>query len=151
VVLIDRGEDRLRFVSESLDVQTLLGSGSSPGLLIQAGIKSADMIVAVTDSDETNLVACLLSRIISPATTRIARIRNPEFFQMEELKQEDILGLNLVINPESEVVNAIVRLMQVPGAVDVVDFADGRVRLIGIENREHVAPGGPVDDRYSAG
>jgi trk system potassium uptake protein len=133
VVLIDRGEDRLRYVSESLDVQTLLGSGSSPGLLLQAGIKSADMIVAVTDSDESNLVACLLSRILSPATTRIARIRNPEFFQMEELKQEEFLGLNLVINPESEVVHAIMRLLQVPGAVDVVDFADGRVRLIGLK------------------
>ena len=133
VVLIDRDEERLRQVAESLDVQTLTGSGSSPALLKEAGIKSADMIVAVTDSDETNLVACLSARIIAPGTTRIARIRNQEYFNMEEFRQEEVLGLSLVINPEVEVVKTIGRLLEVPGAVDVIDFADGLVRLIGLK------------------
>jgi len=133
VVLIDRGEERLKQVAETLDVQTLLGSGSSPALLHQAGIESADMIVAVTDSDEANLVACLMSRILSPATTRIARIRNPEFFQTKEFIQEGGLGLSLAINPESEVVKTVLRLLEVPGAVDVIDFADGLVRLVGLK------------------
>ena len=133
VVLIDRSEERLKHVSETIDVQTLLGSGSSPSLLREAGIQSADMFVAVTDSDEINLVACLMSRILSPGTSRIARIRSPEFLEIEEFKQDQILGLSLIINPESELVKAIVRLLEVPGAVDVIDFADGRVRLIGLK------------------
>ena len=135
VVVIDRNEDRLRHVSEALDVQTLLGSGASPTLLRQAGIQSARMIVAVTDSDETNLVACLMARILSPATTRIARIRNQDFFEIEELKQEQVLGLSLAINPESEVVKTILGLLEVPGALDVIDFAGGLVRLIGLKIR----------------
>lgn len=135
VVLIDRDEDRLRYVGDTLDVQTLSGSGASPELLRKAGIESADMIVAVTDSDESNLVACLMSRIISPGTTRIARIRNHEYYKFEEFKHEDVLGLSLVINPESEVVKTIISLIDVPGALDVVDFAEGRVRLIGLKIR----------------
>ena len=131
VVIIDSCESRLKQVSESLDVQAIHGSGSSPSILRAAGLKSADMIVAVTNSDESNLVACLMSRILSPGTTRIARIRNQEFFRFEEFKNEDVLGLSLVINPESEVVKTVQNLLQVPGAVDVIDFADGQVRLIG--------------------
>jgi len=133
VILIDRDPARLKQVSEALDVQTLLGSGASPTLLREAGIDTADMIVAVTDSDESNLVACLLSRILSPGTTRIARVRNHEFFEVEEIRNSEILGLSLVINPEVEMVKTIMRLLEVPGAVDVIDFADGRVRLVGLK------------------
>ena len=133
VVLIDREEDRLKFVSDTLDVQTLHGSGASPSLLREAGIDSADMIVAVTDSDESNLVACLISRVLSPNTMRIARIRNQEYIRLEALMGEGVLGLSLAINPESEVVKTIGRLLEVPGAMDVIDFADGRVRLIGLK------------------
>lgn len=133
VVLIDRDAGKLRRVNDTLDVQTLQGSGASPALLREAGIESAEMIVAVTDSDETNLVACLMSRVLSPGTTRIARIRNQEFFEVEAIKSGEVLGLSLVINPEVEVVKMIVRLLEVPGAVDVVDFAEGRVRLIGLK------------------
>ena len=136
VVLIDRGEERLKQVSETLDVQVMHGSGASPSLLREAGIESADMIIAVTDSDEANLVACLMSRIISPHTTRIARIRNQEYLEVEGFSHSETLGLNLVINPDSEVVGQVLRLLQVPGAVDVIDFADGLVRLIGLKISE---------------
>ncbi len=133
VVLIDRDGAKLKHVNDNLDVQTLQGSGASPALLREAGIESADMIVAVTDSDESNLVACLMSRILSPSTTRIARIRNHEFFELDNVKIDEILGLSLVINPEVEVVKTIIRLIEVPGAVDVMDFGDGRVRLVGMK------------------
>ncbi|MBW1709749.1 MAG: Trk system potassium transporter TrkA [Deltaproteobacteria bacterium] len=133
VVLIDMDAERLKQVNDTLDVQTLHGSGASPTLLRMAGIDSADMIIAVTDSDESNLVSCLMSRLISTGTTRIARIRNQDFFDIEEIKTGEILGLSLVINPEIEVVRTILRLLEVPGAVDVIDFADGLVRLIGLK------------------
>lgn len=133
VVLIDRDPKRLKQVSETLDVQILQGSGSSPALLRRAGLDTADMIVAVTDSDESNLVACLMSRILSPGTTRIARIRNHEFIEVKGITSEEVLGLSLVIYPEAEVVKTILRLLEVPGAVDVMDFADGLVRFIGLK------------------
>ncbi|MBU2549146.1 MAG: Trk system potassium transporter TrkA, partial [Proteobacteria bacterium] len=133
VVVIDRDPERLNRVAETLDVQTLLGSGSSPALLREAGVDSADLFIAVTDSDESNLVACLMTRILSPGTQRIARIRNHEFIEMEELRTNEVLGLSLIINPEVEVVKTIERLLEVPGAVDVIDFADGMVRLIGLK------------------
>ena len=128
VIVIDRDPDRLKHVSETLDVAVLEGAGSDPTLLLEAGLKSADMLVAVTDSDEANLLACLTGRILSPNTIRIARIRNPAYRQMEEF-----IGLSLVIHPEYEVVGAIERLLEVPGAVDVIDFAGGLVRLIGLK------------------
>ncbi|MBW2091133.1 MAG: Trk system potassium transporter TrkA [Deltaproteobacteria bacterium] len=133
VVLIDLDAERLKQVSETLDVQTLHGSGASPTLLRAAGIESADMIIAVTDSDEANLISCLMSRLISAGTTRIARIRNQDYFDIEGIKTGEVLGLSLVINPEIEVVKKILSLLEVPGAVDVVDFADGLVRLIGLK------------------
>jgi trk system potassium uptake protein TrkA len=143
VVLIDQNEEKLRQVGDTLDVQGLLGSGSSPRLLKEAGLESADMMVAVTDSDETNLVACLMSRLISPATARIARIRNSEYFDIDALTRGEVLGLTLAINPEAEVVKTILRLLDVPGAVDVIDFADGQIRLIGLK----IDPDGPFVGR----
>lgn len=133
VVMIDRDADRIKYISETLDVQTLLGSGASPLLLKQAGIEGADLIVAVTDSDESNLVACFMSRLLSPGTTRIARIRDQAFFDLDEFKTGELLGLSLVINPEIEVVKTILLLLEVPGAADVADFADGQIRLIGLK------------------
>jgi trk system potassium uptake protein TrkA len=135
VVLIDQDAERLRYVNDTLDVQTLHGSGASPTLLRAAGVEGADMVVAVTDSDESNLVACLMSRLLSPGTMRIARIRNQDFFKVEGIMTGSVLGLSLAINPEVEVVKTILRLLEVPGAVDVADFADGRVRLVGLQVR----------------
>ena len=143
VVLIDKDEARIKFINETLDVQTLHGSGSSPGLLREAGLQSADLIVAVTDSDECNLVACMVSQVISAGTIRIARVRNREFFEMEEFRQGKFLGLSLVINPEVEVVKSILRLLEVPGSVDVMDFTHGLVRLIGFK----IHPGSPLAGR----
>ena len=137
VVLIDLSAEKLKQVSDTLDVQVLHGSGASPRLLLEAGIDSADMIVAVTDSDESNLVSCLMSRTLSPGTVRIARIRNRDFLNVEKVQIGEVLGLSLVINPEVEVVKTILRLLEVPGAVDVVDFAEGLVRLIGFKIDEH--------------
>ncbi|MEW6265590.1 MAG: Trk system potassium transporter TrkA [Thermodesulfobacteriota bacterium] len=135
VVVIDLSEEKLRRVAETLDVQTIHGSGSSPAVLNEAGLKSADLIVAVTDSDETNLVACVVAKAISPGLTRIARIRNNEFLEIAELRSNQVLGFSLLINPEAEVVKSITRLLEVPGAQDVIDFEEGLVRLIGLKIR----------------
>ena len=132
VVVIDKNADALRRVSETTDVQVVLGSGSSPVVLSEAGIKSAEILLAVTNKDETNLVACLMASMLSPSTKKLARIRNADYDDYHAHFQSHSPHIDTVINPEIEVVKTIDRLMQVPGAVDVGEFADGRIKFIGV-------------------
>lgn len=132
VVVIDSNLEALRRVSDHIDVQTIAGSGSSPVILEQAGIRDAEILLAVTNWDETNLVACLVADAISPATKKMARIRNSDYDAYHDVFREKPPHIDTVINPEIEVVKTIERLMSFPGAVDVGELADGRVKLIGI-------------------
>jgi len=132
VVVIDKNSDAIRRVSDNIDVQTINGSGSSPVVLEEAGLKEAEILLAVTDSDETNLVACLVANIISPSTRKLARLRDADYDTYYDTFREYAPYIDTVINPEIEVVKTIDRLMSVPGAVDVGEFADGRVKFVGI-------------------
>ena len=133
VVIIDTDPVALRRVSDHIDVQAVLGSGSSPVTLADAGIKEAEIVLAVTNSDEINLVACLVTDLLSPATRKFARIRNADFDEYHGHFKSMAPHIDTVINPEAEVVKTIQQLMRVPGAVDVGDFADGRVKFVGIK------------------
>lgn len=137
VLVIDKDTETLRRVSDSLDVQVLLGSGSSPDMLDEAGLRKADILLAVTDSDEANLVACLMADIIAPSTTKLARLRDAVFDGYHDTFREKAPHIDMVINPEIEVVKTIQRMMQVPGAVDVADFADGHLKFVGIHLEEN--------------
>lgn len=130
-VVIDRNEERLLEISDTLDVQTILGSGSSPDVLKRADIGNADMVVAVTDSDETNMIACLLASTQSRIPIRIARIRNPELNEDSRLLKSDCLNIDLCINPEREAVNYMMDCLEFPGASEVFSFAGGRIRMLG--------------------
>ena len=132
VVVIDKNPDAIRRVSESLDVQVVQGSGSSPVVLEDAGIRNAEIILAVTDSDEANLVACLVANMLSPSTKKMARVRAGDFDKYHENLRESAPHIDTIINPEIEVIKTIESMMSVPGAVDVAEFADGRIRFIGI-------------------
>ena len=132
VVVIDKDADALRRVSDNMDVQTINGSGSSPSVLTDAGIRQAEILLAVTNQDETNLVACLVADLLSPSTKKLARIRGADFDQYHETFREQVPHIDTVINPEIEVVKTIERLMRVPGAVDVGEFADGRIKFVGV-------------------
>ncbi|MBU1344378.1 MAG: Trk system potassium transporter TrkA [Proteobacteria bacterium] len=132
VVVIDKNPEALRRLTEDLDVQVITASGSSPKVLNDAGIKEADILLAVTDSDETNLVACLMANMISPTTKKLARVRNTDFDPYHERFKKENPHIDTIINPETEVVNTIRKLMDVPGAVDVGAFADGKVKYVGI-------------------
>ncbi len=132
VVVVDKDADAIRRVSDNIDVQVLNGSGSSPVVLEEAGIKEAEILLAVTDSDETNLVACLVANLISPSTKKLARIRNADYDEYHDTFRDYAPHIDTVINPEIEVVKTIDLLMSVPGAVEVDEFADGRVKFIGI-------------------
>jgi trk system potassium uptake protein TrkA len=132
VVVVDKNAAAIRRVSENLDVQVIQGSGSSPVVLEEAGISQAEVILAVTDSDEANLVACLVANMLSPATKKLARVRDGDFDQYHEHFRENSPHIDTIINPEIEVVKTIESLMSVPGAADVGEFADGRIQFIGI-------------------
>lgn len=136
VVLIDKDPDKVNFINEELDVQAIVGSGTSPGMLRNSGIAEADMLIAATDSDEVNLIACVLARQLSSYTIKVARLRNPEYLEMKDLLGQEALGIDHIINPESVMVDTIQSLMSVPGASDVIDFVEGRVKLIGLAIHE---------------
>lgn len=133
IVIVEKKPEKIKYISEHLDVGAILGSGSNPAVLEEAGIKSADMLIAVTDSDETNILACLVANFISPHISKASRIRNPEFIRYENLLGRSFLNIDLIINPELEAVKSILKLLEVPGASDVVDFAGELVRIIGIK------------------
>ena len=132
VVVIDNNPEATRRISDNLDVQIVLGSGSSPVVLEEAGIQQAEIILAVTNSDETNLVACLVGNILSPSTKKLARLRDADFDEYHNNFREYAPHIDTIINPEIEVVKTIYRMMSVPGAVDVGEFADGRIKFVGV-------------------
>ncbi|MDY0042024.1 MAG: Trk system potassium transporter TrkA [Desulforhabdus sp.] len=140
VVVIDKRAEALKRFADLLDVQTVQGSGSSPSVLEESGIRGADTFLAVTDSDETNLVACLFANAIEPGIVKFARIRDEDYTKhWPELVQKS-LNIHTVINPEVEVVKTIEKSLTVPDAEHVSDFAEGKIKLIGLR----VAAGSPV-------
>ncbi len=132
VVVIDKSADAIQRVSDNLDVQVIQGSGSSPVVLNEAGIGNAEIILAVTDSDETNLVACLVADMLSPSTKKMARVRDGDFERYYDHFRENAPYIDTIINPEVEVVKTIESMLSIPGAADVCELADGRIKFIGI-------------------
>jgi len=143
VVVVEKDEARVRRVRDQLDVQVLHGKGSSPTVLRNAGLASAEIMIAVTDSDETNIVACLIAQSLSKNIIRVARLRDPEYRGEQGIIDRSFLNIQLMISPEEEVAKTIATLADTPGASDVLEFAGGRVKLIGIK----VEPGSPLDGR----
>ena len=131
VILIDNNQERVKQAMENFDIQVLQGSGSSPALLKEAGIASAEMVIAVTASDETNMIACLIAKADSPASVKIARVRNLEYYNLTSVLNRDILGIDLAINPERECAEYLHKLLLTPSAKGICDFADGKIRLVG--------------------
>ena len=132
VVLIDKDPEKIRRITEELDIQAILGSGTSPAMLKDSGIEDANMLIAATDSDEVNLIACLLTRHLKQDILKVARVRNPEYLKEKDLFGRHLLGVDRIINPESVMVQTIRSLMMVPKASEVIDFEGGRIKLIGI-------------------
>jgi trk system potassium uptake protein TrkA len=132
VVLVGDDEAALRRAQDSMDVGAVIGKGSTPSILLEAGLSSADLLVAVTGSDETNIVACLIAETVAPGIIRVARLHDPAYLGSSGIIDESSLSIDLVISPEEEVARAAVALAHTPGATDVLDFAGGRVRAVGV-------------------
>ncbi len=136
LTLVDVDGDRLATLQEKMDIRTVRGQASLPSVLRQAGAEDADMLVAVTRSDETNLVACKLAADMFNVPLRVARIRAADYLGAEsgafrELAKEHF-GVDHTISPEREITVYLAHLVEHPEALQVVDFADGRVRLVAV-------------------
>ena len=129
LVLIDHNAEALRSADSTLDILCVDGSGASIQILRSAGVREADLVIAVTGSDELNIVCCLIAKKLGARHT-VARIRSPEYFREANLLKREI-GLNMIINPEYAAAQEISRLLRVPSAFSVETFARGLVEMIG--------------------
>jgi len=132
ITVVDTNAGRLAQLQDRLDLRTVVGNASHPSVLIRAGIEDADMLVAVTQSDETNLVACKLARRLFNTPTRIARIRATDYLDHPEIFDDDNFAVDLAICPEQILTDYIVKLIEFPETLQVLEFAGGRVSLVAV-------------------
>lgn len=133
ITIIDTNNSRLRELRDRIDIGAVCGEGSHPDVLIQAGVEDADMLVAVTNNDETNMVACQVAHSLFRTPTKIARIRATAYLTNLNLFNNDAIPIDVLISPEQLVSDYIYRLIETPGALQVLDFAEGKVQLVAVK------------------
>lgn len=132
VTIIEQSHQRQQVLEDMLDVQVIRGSGSSKSVLESAGVQNADMVLAVTQYDELNMVACMLAKRYGAKTT-VARVRNPEYLEINEFSLNELMGIDLVINPERVTAQEIAEIVKHPEALSVDYYAEGKVQLLELE------------------
>ena len=139
VTIIDQSPETIQKMNETLDVRAIEGYASHPNVLEQAGARDAEMIVAVTQNDEINMVACQVAHSLFEVPTKIARIRAQTYLEpaWQNLFSRDHMPIDVIISPEIEVARAITSRLNVPGATDMVSFADDRVRVVAVSINEN--------------
>ena len=132
VTMIDQSSEDIQKVTESLDVKAIVGKATYPSVLEKADAANSDMIIAVTKSDETNMVICQVAHSIFGINKKIARIRSQEFLgaKWNKLYSKANLPIDVIIMPELEVAKALKRKLEAPGALDNVPFAEKKIRLL---------------------
>ncbi len=133
ITVIDIDQAILTELQNHLDLRTISGNGSYPEILEMAGADDADMLIALTNSDEINMVACQVASSIFHTPTKIARIRSPEYLRNPELFADESIPVDVMISPESLVTEYIHHLIEHPSALQVLDFAEGRVQLVAVK------------------
>ena len=135
ITVVDINEQALSALQDRLDIRTVVGTGSHPNVLVNAGIEEADMLVAVTSSDEINIIACQVAYSLFHTPTKIARIRSRNYTDpqyKEKLFNNNHMPVDVMITPEQVVTDYIHKLVEQPGALQVLDFADGNIQLVGL-------------------
>lgn len=133
ITLIDSDPKRLRYIQDHLDLRTIVGHGAYPDVLANAGIDDTDMLVAVTDSDEVNMIACQIAHSLYQTPSKIARVRSVNYHHQGNLFTDHHIPVDVVISPEKLVTEYIERLVDNPGAFQVLDFANGLLRLVAVK------------------
>jgi trk system potassium uptake protein TrkA len=136
VTIVDIDPGALRELQDRLDVRTVVGHAAYPDILERAGARKADLIVALTNSDELNMVACQIAYTLFNTPKKIARIRAPEYINAPNLFQQDNMPVDVYISPEQLVTEHIEQLIHYPGAFQVLEFAEGKVMLVGVNAQE---------------
>ncbi len=132
ITLVDNNPTALELISERYDLRTITGIASHPSILAMAGAKDADMILAVTNSDEVNMIACQVAYTLFHTPTKIARIREVEYLKNTSLFAQEALPIDVLISPEQLVTDYIKSLIAHPGSLQVVDFADGKAKMVAL-------------------
>ncbi|MAT94261.1 MAG: Trk system potassium transporter TrkA [Halioglobus sp.] len=141
ITVVDSDGDKLRALQDRLDIYTVTGGASHPNILEKAGAADADMLIAVTNSDEINMMACQVAHSLYGTTTKISRVRSPNYLKVQEqLFDRDHIPVDVIIGPEQLVTQSIERLIANPGALQVLDFAGGLVQLVAVR----AIHGGPM-------
>ncbi|MCH8954614.1 Trk system potassium transporter TrkA [candidate division KSB1 bacterium] len=131
IVMIEPDREKISRVEESLDIMAVQGSGSSVETLVEAGIKDAKLVIAVSAIDEVNIIACMLAEKFG-VPQKIARVRNQEFTNPNAVLTPKQLGIDMIINPELETAHEIFWLIRRSAATDVIEFANGSIQLVGL-------------------
>ena len=129
LTLVDADLAALRRVENAIDAMFVEGNGAGVGVLLEAGVRDADLVIAVTENDEVNLICCLMAKKLGAKRT-VARVRNPEYFREARVLRQEI-GLDMTINPEYAAAQEISRILRVPAAFSVESFSRGLVEMIG--------------------
>lgn len=140
ITVVDTDAERLAALQNRLDLRTVIGNASSPSVLDQAGAAEADLLIAVTQSDQTNLCACKIAYVLFNLPTRIARVRSSDFVNFPQLFSTENFAVDFAICPEQIVTDYIVKLVEFPEALQVLEFADGLVSLVAVRAFD----GGPL-------
>ncbi|MBO7336778.1 MAG: Trk system potassium transporter TrkA [Lachnospiraceae bacterium] len=131
ITLVDTDETKLQPALANLDVQAVIGNGTTSSCLMEAGIKNTGLLIAVTDMDEINMISCIMAKKANPKCQTIARIRKPEYLP-ERNYFKQAFGMSMIINPELAASNEINQLINVPAALELDSFARGRLDLLRI-------------------
>ena len=141
ITVVDTDGEKLRVLQDRLDIGTVTGGASHPNVLYKAGAEDADMLIAVTNSDEINMMACQVAHTLFNTTTKISRVRSPNYLaRQKQLFTRENIPVDVIIGPEQLVTQNIQRLIANPGALQVLDFAEGRVQLVAVK----AYYGGPI-------
>ena len=143
ITVVDTDGDRLRDLQDRYDIRTVRGMASHPDVLRSAGAEDADMLIAVTNSDEVNMVACQVAYTVFHTPTKIARVRSSAYISGGSIFRDDAMPVDVTVNPEAIIKDDIRRLIENPGAIQVMDFANGQVQMVGIK----AYYGGPLVDQ----
>ncbi len=140
ITVVDHDAKKLDELKDRLDIRTVHGRASFPNILQQAGAEDADMLIALTSSDETNMVACQVAYTLYHTPHKISRVRSPDYLSRGKLFNRKAIPVDEIISPHQEVTNYISRLIKYPGALQVLNFASGKVQLAGVR----AIKGGPL-------
>ena len=142
LVVVDQNSSELHRLEEEADIKTLVGGASYPNILVNAGIQEADMVVAVTGSDETNIVSCMIAKVLNKSIKTIARVREISYLKgkTKEAMDSGEIPVDIHISPEQLITEHIQGLIEIPGSLQVMEFGQGKLNLVAVRAVE----GGPM-------